>query len=191
MRASARFIGALAPLVLAVALRVPAVAFADVMPSPAASRSASARTYDSSKSAEASAAIPDYLPERGGIDVDAFLYSFEGLALVPLLLTVVIETPIVAIVGRFTKTAWQVGFLVNTLTNPVAVVLVKALWPQTHLGPSDWLDPLVVGAIEIGVVAVEARVFTSTLRWPWRKAFVVSLLANLASFGAGNLIIGI
>ncbi|MCL2504584.1 MAG: hypothetical protein FWE94_08385 [Coriobacteriia bacterium] len=104
-----------------------------------------------------------------------------------LLLTLVIEVPIVVIAGKGSKDAWATGVLVNMLTNPVAVLAVIVLAPFLWPGPASLV---LVLAVEVAVVLAEWQVFRWALGWSTRKAFVVSLIANATSFCLGLLFSG-
>jgi hypothetical protein len=132
-------------------------------------------------------AATEYTPESDYTPPNALLEVMSAF-LVPLALTLLIEVPIVAIAGRGSKQAWKVGFLVNTATNPVAVltslVLSVVLWRQSAFAPL-----LAVAAVEAAVVVVEWRIFRWTLGWSNRRAITTSLIANAASFGIGLAIL--
>ncbi len=107
--------------------------------------------------------------------------------LVPLLITLLIEAPVVAVSGRGEADAWKVGLLVNTLTNPIAVFLVLAIGLDVVWCRSMLVTVLIVGTIEVAVVIVEWRVYARVLGWSSRRAFVTSLIANGLSFVTGLL----
>lgn len=107
-----------------------------------------------------------------------------SMMLIPLVFTVVIETPVVATVGHGSTRSWLVGLLVNTLTNPIAAFTVLVSWPLVFWS-SSWLGWVVIGAVEIGVVVAEAFVFRRLLDWSGRKSLLTSVIANSASFGLG------
>ena len=77
--------------------------------------------------------------------------------------------------------------LVNTLTNPIAVIGVLAVVSFPAFGAKAIL--LSVGLIEAAVVVAEWRVFRWVLGWSNRRALTTSLIANGLSFGLG-LVIG-
>jgi threonine/homoserine/homoserine lactone efflux protein len=77
--------------------------------------------------------------------------------------------------------------LVNTLTNPVVVLLVLLFGP-VFLHRSQTAYGVFLGAIEVAVVVVEWRLFTWVLGWSNRRALVTSAIANGLSFGVGLLL---
>jgi hypothetical protein len=113
--------------------------------------------------------------------------------LIPLVLTLVVEVPVIAIAGRGAKAAWKAGFLVNMLTNPVAVFLVViVLTPLVGLrSPPHATTVIVLGTalIELGVLLSEWRLLKWILGWTSRRAFLTALIANGASFGVGILLL--
>lgn len=170
---------AVALLLISVALLLPHAAFADVLPEPVP------------PAGEQAIAEPQQI-ERDR--PDAPLISTEGVLtlvvsmLVPLVATVLIETPVVAIAGRGKKRAWQVGVLVNTLTNPVAVFAALSLGSVVlwSFGSPAWA---VTGVVETVVVLVEALVLWRVLRWSAAKSLAIALFANGLSFGLGYVFI--
>lgn len=119
-------------------------------------------------------------------------YALEwGMAfLVPLLLTLLIESPVVTLSGRGTAASWQAGLLANTLTHPIAVLLVTALGPTVLWGSPQAITNLFIGAVEVGVVLIEWRVYRWVLDWSNRRALTTSALANGCSFTLGLLLKG-
>lgn len=187
LNAKSRFAVLLALLFMVAAFMIPVSVSADVLLSP--TEAAASRTVDSAEPDDAASSSNTSRDSSADVvtSMDDVIYWLELLAtmmLPPLLLTVVIETPIVAMAGRGRKASWQVGLLVNTLTNPIAVLLALGLWPLIFWS-FEWLGWLVVGTIEVGVLIVEAIIFMRLLDWSRQKSFGVALIANLASFGLG------
>lgn len=110
--------------------------------------------------------------------------------MVPLLLTLVVEVPVIAIAGRGSAAAWKAGVLVNTLTNPPAVFALGTLYPFFY--KSYWAggDPIgLVCAIEIAVVLAEWRLLKWVLGWSSLRALITSSIANGLSFSLGALLV--
>jgi hypothetical protein len=102
--------------------------------------------------------------------------------LTPLALTLVVEVPIVAAIGRFQPRAVVAGVLANTLTNPAAVLVVMAL---PALGVPLLVWPFILLLLEATIVLTEARVYSSVLGWDVETALVTSVAANILSLGVG------
>lgn len=154
-----------------------AAAFADMMPAPSDASQAVTTTI-------IPPAVEPAAPEPA-IDYSGVWYQLQEMqipALVLLVFTIIIETPIVAIAGRGSKASWQVGVLVNMLTNPPAVLIMLIFARMA----TTWGQELaLMAAIEISVAIIECLVFMRVLHWSLRKALVVSLIANLTSFAVG------
>ncbi|MDZ4063989.1 MAG: hypothetical protein U1E22_04905 [Coriobacteriia bacterium] len=185
MRTRVMRLGVLACALMVLAALFPGLASADVLPVPPS-------TLPTPTPTPVSPAEISEQPPEVNQDFRSLLYSVVGLAevfLVPLLLTIAIETPILVIAGRGSKASWKAGILVNTLTNPVAVLVVLLSWPIL-IGGYGPADVVLVGAIEIAVVVVEWRVFRWVMRWSNRRAIITSLVANVLSFGIGLALLG-
>lgn len=74
--------------------------------------------------------------------------------------------------------------LANLLTNPALNLLLIAVY---HRLPRLYGPALPV--LELAAVAAEAWVYCSLTDWPRRRAFLLSLGLNAASFGLGWLIL--
>ena len=189
MRTRAGVLGLVLAAWLLAALVMPCVAIADVVPTPGP-----VPLPPTTQTAPATGTATGYAAILGGHstspDQNLVWYLFEGMIFVgPLLLTLVIEVPVIAIAGRGSKASWKVGVLVNTLTNPIAVAVVLLLAvPALKWGGQVALF-VVVGAVEIAVVMAEWRVFRWALGWSNRRAIVTSLIANALSFGIGLLVL--
>jgi len=130
-------------------------------------------------------------PETG----DPFLRDLPRRALewgmtflAPLLLNLLIESSVVALSGRGSSAAWKAGLLANTLTHPIAVLLMIALGPTVLRGSTGITASLFIGALEVGVVLAEWRVYGWVLGWPNRRALSTSAMANGLSFALGLLL---
>jgi len=162
-------------LVMTVAvLFAAAAALADMLPEP----------VDPGQTVTATVTLPEAEPVQPepAVDFLGLWYQIEFIvmpALVLLVFTILIETPIVVIAGRGAKASWQVGVLVNMLTNPTAVLIMLISFEAA------WDTFAVMAAIEIAVAITECWVFMRVLNWSLRKALIVSLIANLASFVIG------
>lgn len=88
-----------------------------------------------------------------------------------LLLTLLLEIPIVGFFFRRKKrkNAYLVAFLVNVITWPIVNVI--------RLNTDINLD-----VVEIGVVIFEGLAYWIFLEGGWKKAFMISIVANLVSF---------
>lgn len=73
--------------------------------------------------------------------------------------------------------------LANLLTNPALNLLLIALY--NRLSGLFW--PALI-LLELAAVAAEAWAYRSMTNWPRRRAFLLSLGLNAASFGLGWLI---
>jgi len=173
-----RLLGAIVGLCLIGGALVPCVAAVDVVPSPSARHAAPPQPR--------SGPVPEP-PRPGGprsVGFEAGLLEGLYLFLFPLLMTLVVEVPVVAIAGRASMASWKAGVLVNTLTNPLAVSSILALASLALLVAAP-VAILVVLAVEAVVVIAEARLFQWVLGWSNRKAVVTSVTANVLSFGLG------
>ena len=190
MKVRARLFGALSGACLALVILAPSRAAADSVPRPPQTARPGTHT---APPAPHPAPTPRPRPQgSGGVSSQLQAYAAEGtsLFLVPLLLTLLIEVPVVAIAGRGSAPAWKAGVLVNTLTNPVAVLALLALAPFAQRSPSPVPYIVLVACIEVAVVVVEWRIFRWVLDWSNRRAFTTSLIANGLSFGIGLAIAG-
>ena len=70
--------------------------------------------------------------------------------LAPLLLTPLIEVPVTAIAARGSAAAWRPAVLVNTLTNPVAVLLFMTLFVRVALWSHSARAVVVLAGAEDG-----------------------------------------
>ncbi len=186
----------------------PSVAAADVMPSPPprvdttrdASRSrgllrakeiAKARQAEEERSTKAAETLLRQVPLTSWVFPMALAFA------IPLILTILIEVPVVAIAGRASPgRSALAGILVNTLTNPPLVLAAGAGlglidYLLSGAGP-PWDSPSRIALIlllEATVTAVEWRVFMWTLGWTSRRALATSVIANSLSFGIGLILV--
>ena len=103
--------------------------------------------------------------------------------LVNLAITVVVEATVIWLLFR-KGTFVYYSFLCNLLTNPALNLLL--LIAVNFLGMKYYYAILV--PLEIIVVLVETYVYRLLCKFSTKKAFSVSLLANVISFGVGLVI---
>lgn len=106
------------------------------------------------------------------------------LAAEALVLTIAVETPAALLLGLRNKHALLAVLIINVITNPALNFLVLL---NDYLGLISPAIILIV-FLEITVVFVEWKLLVYTLRMKNRRAFIVSLILNTASFLAGILI---
>ena len=96
-------------------------------------------------------------------------------------LTLAVEAPLVAWVGRRLHAQWwraiAAGLLPSLLTHPLAWRMWERLGPQDYLQGVMW--------IESAVWLIEAVVLKVLLPLRWWQALLLSLFVNAASFAAG------
>ncbi len=110
------------------------------------------------------------------------LYILEMFG-VSLFLTLVIEEIIAGLWGLCGKKYFWLIFLVNTVTNPLAVL---SYWIYGIYGSGNSLWVQVV--IEIGVVLTEAwiyRAFAKDDKWSIRRPIWLAFVSNAVSWGIG------
>ena len=76
-------------------------------------------------------------------------------------------------------------FMVNCLTNPILVTFM--FWGLRVPGLRDWVDPIVV-ILEDVVVFVEGAIYSRRLKNVRRDPYVLSLILNATSYGAGLVV---
>ncbi len=91
-----------------------------------------------------------------------------------------VEVPIALALGPRALRTGLAGLAATLITHPV---LWLAWFPLRERMP--WLVTAL--ALEGAVVAVETLVYRSALALPWRRALLISAVANAASFGVGLL----
>jgi len=92
------------------------------------------------------------------------------------ILTLLIELPIALLFfNREWKAALLIGFLLNLFT-----------WPLLHIFLLN--TGVDINILEIGVTITEAIGYKLLLRCNWKKACLVSIIANGASYGTGVLL---
>jgi hypothetical protein len=129
-----------------------------------------------------------WVPGRGSTSSSAngFWWVIQAFAfLYPLLLTLLIEVPIIAAAGKGARAAWKTGFLINTLTNPIAVFAYLLLLPSALKTDLQIAPYALLAGIELAVVLVEWRVFRWVLGWTNGRALITAIVANAASLGFG------
>jgi hypothetical protein len=90
-----------------------------------------------------------------------------------LLLTILLEIPIVGFFFRRKKRkyAYLIAFLANIIT-----------WPLTNALRLNWPDQFNPNIAVIGVTVIEAIAYLMFLECGWKKALIISFVANLVSF---------
>ena len=102
---------------------------------------------------------------------------------VSFLITVAVELAVGWLLGLRDRRSLVIIFLVNVVTNPVVVFLLNV----------EYLYGLPVGRIpltlflEVSAVIVEALLYRISLKTE-RNPFLIALILNFASYGAGILI---
>lgn len=105
-----------------------------------------------------------------------------------LLLTVAVEAPVAWLCGLRSWRGQGVLLLVNVITNPLLnLTLALAAMAGLHTVRSPFDAALI--ALECVVVMSEALMLKAALALPTRKAFLISLAANAASYLAGALLL--
>ena len=104
------------------------------------------------------------------------------LLLLCFLLTLIIEEALLLIARR--PRLHYACLLANLLTNPALNLLLLLIG-----GPFPRLYWPALVLLELAAVAAEAWVYRSLTDWPRRRAFLLSLGLNAASFGLGALIL--
>lgn len=101
---------------------------------------------------------------------------FNGIVIQPtaLVLTILIEWAVYCLVQRkrYLLLAWG-SILINCMTQPVAVTVYTAL--------PDWTAWWIFLVIELAIVLLESLLIWRLFRLSYRRALVLSLLANVAS----------
>lgn len=178
-----RSLAAIGGCALAVALLfAPSSALADLLPIPLP-----AQTDEVTSPPRPPAEQERSAPQPDSVSLPEYATSWAGAFVVPLLLTLLIEVPLVALSGLGSGASWKAGVLVNTLTNPVAVLAVLALTPVLF-GISPAVCYAFIMATEVCVMIVEWRLLRRILGWSNRRAAVTSVVANSLSFVVGVLV---
>ena len=97
-------------------------------------------------------------------------------------LTITLESGFFLLVGKRDKKDWLLLLLVNVLTNPVVVL---AFWLVSLY--TDWNARLMLIPLELFAVLTEGFYYKKYGR-SFRRPYLFSLAANMASFGVGELI---
>lgn len=187
MRTRTRRFGLILGALLVVAALAPCVALADVVPTPNQGQPLPQTTQTVTTTQGPGAAYWAARAARGSSqEQNALWYLLESMVFIgPLLLTLLIEVPVILIAGKGVKGTFKVAVLVNTLTNPIAVGTVLLLAVPALTSPMKIMPFVLVGAVELAVVAVEWRIFRWVLGWSNRRALIIALIANALSFGIG------
>ncbi len=190
MKTSSRLLGLMLVTWLFVGALAPCVALADLIPTPnqgqpfQTATATVATTQGPGAAYWAGRASRNNSPEQ-----NLGWYLLESMVFIgPLLLTLLIEVPVILIAGRGAKGTFKAAVLVNTLTNPVAVGTVLLLAVPALTSGVSVMPFVLVGVVELAVAAVEWRVLRWVLGWSNRRALVTSLIANALSFGTGLVI---
>ena len=117
----------------------------------------------------------------------------------PLLLTILIEYPIVQIIWLLVKKDEKSkltfyknkiiiipALIVNILTNPAINLFARYLWKETHL--SDDTVWIILTLTEFIVWAAEAILYKFMLNTKWSKAFLLAISANFVSYMSSFLL---
>jgi hypothetical protein len=96
-----------------------------------------------------------------------------------LLLSLVIEVPVVWLAAGRDRRAAVMGAAATLLTHPLVFTLTA------NQGPEAWLHRVAIA--EVGAAVAEAALFWWFLALPPARAAGVSTVANAASFGVGLL----
>ena len=104
------------------------------------------------------------------------------LLLLCLLLTLAIDEGLL-LIARSPRLHYAC-LLANLLTNPALNLLLIALYNRL---PGLFWPALIL--LELTAVAAEAWAYRSVMNWARRRAFLLSLGLNAASFGLGSLIL--
>lgn len=91
-------------------------------------------------------------------------------------LTLLLELPVWWWFHRKVQRAWLgLFFLVNLLTWPLLQFLIE-------------YTSVPIPALELGVVVIEGACLSALGELGWKRAFLISLLANALSYGVGECI---
>jgi hypothetical protein len=101
-----------------------------------------------------------------------------------LLLTVAVEAPAAWLCGLRSWRGQGVLLLVNIITNPTLNLILAALELTGAHAVRSPFDPALM-ALECVVVIAEALMLKAALTLPPKKAFLIALAANAASYLAG------
>jgi hypothetical protein len=105
----------------------------------------------------------------------------------PFITTVLIETVVYCIFMKISieKRALKIlvfSLLINSLTNPLANLIF-------YLSNSLFLLTTTTILVEVGVIAIETFLISNLLNVNYRKAVIISIVANVLSFLAGYFIL--
>ncbi|MBE6758209.1 MAG: hypothetical protein E7552_06665 [Ruminococcaceae bacterium] len=87
------------------------------------------------------------------------------------------------------RKGWRrTSLICNLVTNPILNVIMMLVYAFL---PQQWLVALILFALEIAVVFIEAYFYRCRLRVSYRACLLFSLVANALSFGVGFSLRGI
>jgi len=100
-----------------------------------------------------------------------------------LILTIVIEYPIVWIFYKGEKGIFKMVILVNILTNPI-VVFLSNLWFVEIKNYSY----VTIFILEVFAILVEGNIYSKFFDTSVKKAYFISLIANVVAYVSGIII---
>ncbi len=111
-------------------------------------------------------------------------YSETSVFLILLLLTLLIEVPILLAMVRYAFGLWTIGWPKLLVTGVLASALtLPCLW--LFMARADFGAPYALVVGEILVFLVEAGIYALVLKISIRRALLISFVANLASLALG------
>ena len=99
-------------------------------------------------------------------------------------LTLVIEALVAALVARALKLSTLRCALAAVAASTVTHPILWAIYPQTY----GYFGAFTTPALEVAVIAVETPFYRAIATPRWIDAALLSLIANAASWGAGEVI---
>ena len=105
--------------------------------------------------------------------------------LYPLSLTIMIEYIIIQLLLR---DRYMLGYvlIVNICTNPAINIIARVLWQNTIM--TDYAILTIISILEIVVFIVEGVLYKYMLKITWKKALIISFVANFIAYMASWLI---
>ena len=118
----------------------------------------------------------------------------------PLLLTIVIEYPIIQILWFFIKDKVQKSklvfwknniiivpaLIVNVLTNPAINIIARCMFRYSGLEQDVIWE--IISVLEVGIFLIEGVLYKVLLKTSWTKGFLISLVSNFTSYMASFLL---
>ena len=123
--------------------------------------------------------MPDRLFDSG------LLYSYLNIISLNLLLVWLIEIPLAFVLGVRKRNTIETVFITNSISNPIVVTI---FFLMLQFDVSYAIMNFTVIAIEVCAVLCEGAVYRHFLPKGKLNPFVLSLVLNAASFGAGILL---